>query len=106
MARKAKPVPGSRGERVQFIKDAVEKREHAQLTVVQIADRLNDVAADLGLEQRWNGPRFSKMVHGQEPALEDAACLVQLDPEERGWDWLVFGRRTRAKKETKERRVG
>lgn len=91
MARRMKPVAGSRGERVQQIKDAVERKEGRELTVGEIAERLNAIARALNFEERWSGPRFSKMVHGQEPALEDAACLLALDPESRTWNWLVFG---------------
>lgn len=93
MARRTRPTPGSRGERVQRIKDAIDDQKGRELTVAEVADLLNDAARDFGFEQRWSGPRFSKMVHGQEPALEDAACLLEVDPRKRGWDWLVFGDR-------------
>jgi hypothetical protein len=91
MARRMKPVPGSRGERVQQIKDAVEREAGRELTVGEVAGRLNAIAKSLHFEEGWSGPRFSKMVHGQEPSLEDAACLLALDPEHRSWSWLVFG---------------
>lgn len=91
MARRRKPVPGSRGERVQKIKEAVERKEGTDLTVDDIADRLNAIAHALGFAGVWSGPRFSKIVHGQEPSLEDAACLIELDPENRTWDWLAIG---------------
>lgn len=91
MARRTSPVPGSRGERVQHIKDAYEAKEGRDLTVEEFADELNKVAKKLGFDPRWSGPRFSKMVHGQEPALEDAAVLLAIDPEGGTWDWLVFG---------------
>jgi hypothetical protein len=91
MARRMRPVAGSRGERVQQIKDAVEAKERRELTVEEFAARLNAKAKQLGLEERWSGPRFSKMVHGQEPALEDAAVLLAIDPDGGTWEWLVFG---------------
>ena len=108
MARRRKPVPGSRGERVQEIKEAIDAREGREITVDEMAAKLNAVARGLGLEERWSGPRFSKMVHGQEPALEDAAILIATDPQRRGWDWLVFGeaKARRRQHEPRERKIG
>lgn len=84
-------MPGSRGERVQQVKEAVEAVEGREISVEEMAARLNAVATAFGFEPRWSGPRFSKMVHGQEPALEDAAAIVGVDPQKRGWEWFVFG---------------
>lgn len=89
------------------IKEAVDQLERRELTVEEMAALLNRAAATVGFEQRWSGPRFSKMIYGQEPALEDAAILLAVDPLKRGWDWFVFGdTHARRRSEPHERRVG
>lgn len=106
MGRRTKgPNPESRGWRVQQIKDAYDEK-HGKHTVEEFAEKLNAAAVDLGLEPMWNAPRFSKVVHGQEPSLEDAACLLQVDPEHRTWDWLARGPQQRQAGQAKRRAGG
>jgi hypothetical protein len=96
MPRRSEPEPGSRGDRVQQIKKAYDKRKGRELTVVEFAAELNAQAQKLSLAKAWSGTRFSKVVHGQDPTLDDAAVLLAIDPEHRTWDWLVFGIRAKA----------
>lgn len=68
-------------------------REEQSLTVVELAKRLNVAAGDLGLPQRWTGPKVSKIeVGGQDFTIEDVAVLDRYDPQRRGWFWWYFGR--------------
>ena len=81
------------GERAERGKRLAALREEQSLTVVELAKRLNLAAADLGLPQRWTGPKVSKIeVGGQDFTVEDVAVLDRYDPQRRGWFWWYFGR--------------
>lgn len=103
--REKEPAPGSRGERAKLIKEAYDKK-HGPTTVVDFAAALNVAAHNLGLPELWTGTRFSKIVHGQAPSLDDAACLLQVDPEHRTWDWLARGPQQRHAGAVTKRRAG
>lgn len=68
-------------------------RESLGLTVLELADELNRVAAHLGVPQRWTGPKVAKIAKGlQSPTVDDVAVLAAYDPEQRGTFWWAFGR--------------
>jgi hypothetical protein len=76
-----------RGARVQAMKESL------GLTVIELAAELNRVAAQLGLPQRWTGPKVTKMGQGfQKTLVEDIVVLSTFDPEQRGLWWWAFGR--------------
>ena len=62
-------------------------------TVLELADELNRVAAQLGVPERWSGAKVSKLAKGlQSPTVEDVAVLAAYDPQQRGMFWWAFGR--------------
>ncbi len=88
MANEKEPTPGTRGYRADQV------RRDLGLDRQQFADLLAERAAALGLTSggKWTQTRVSKLILGRQPiSLDDAAVVIDVDPEHRGWDWFVFG---------------
>lgn len=89
MANEKKPVPGSRGERVDQIRQAL------GLTRDEFAGALAAKAAELRITGgKWSPSRVSKLILGRQPiSLDDAAVVVAIDPHTKAprWDWFVYG---------------
>lgn len=88
MANEKQPTPGSRGERMDTIRKAMElKRE-------EFAERLARKAETLGLTAggEYTASRVSRLILGRQPlTLDDAAVVMAIAPKGFGWEWFVYG---------------
>lgn len=80
-----------------------EMREALGLKQSEMAERLNAVAASLGLDARYDGQAVSVRETGRVGLkIEDYAIASFIDPARWSWMWLPFGRElTAAKRGTK-----
>lgn len=88
MARALTDHDRARGERAAEIRDRL-----GRLTQEAMTEKLNDTARQLGLPATYRYYTVSRMERGT-ISFEDAAVLIALDPERRGWDWFVRGEPT------------
>lgn len=102
MANEKDPTPGTRGYRINELRNALGLNREA------FADALAAVAEKNGLNSggKWTQTRVSQTILSRKPIpLDDVAAIVLL-ARERGlrnvsWDWIVFGERRAAKPITK-----
>jgi len=106
MARTSDPDDTSR--RVASGLRVAALRKATAMTVLDFAVELNAVARQLGLPERWTGPKVSKIETGtQNLIVEDVAVLAAYDPEQRGTFWWAFGREEpKESKSAKRKRTG
>jgi transcriptional regulator with XRE-family HTH domain len=85
--RKNRAAHEARGERAKIIRDAL------GLSQTEFLPLLNQKARQLGLPAVYTKDYVvSRTETGARPmTFEDVAVWLALDPEERPWDWLVFG---------------
>lgn len=90
MANEKEPVPGSRGDRVNQIREALglKRKDFAKVLAAK--------AVDLQLTEggEWTETRVSRLILGRQPmSLDDAAVVVAVDPHKKAprWGWFVFG---------------
>lgn len=74
-----------------------EIRDRLGLTQYEMVDPLNAKARALGLPEVYRYYTVARM-EGGVISFEDAAVYLALDPEQRSWDWFVFGKEKRAGK--------
>lgn len=76
------------GERVRAIRDEIGDKQPA------FAQRLSAVAQRMGLPVRFDNTMVSKVEIGRrELSIYEAAVVVAVDPQRRGWDWFILGER-------------
>lgn len=75
-----------RGDRVKAIRDA------RKMTGEEFAALVTKTAKALGVELALDKHKLSRIEGGKRDlTAEEVAMFVQLDPEDRGVQWLVFG---------------
>lgn len=80
------PDLSTRGGRFKAVRKAL------GLTGDVFAARLNDAAELIGLPRYWTGPKVTNTEKGRRDiSAEDAVIVQHLDPEGRGWTWIMFG---------------
>lgn len=84
--RRDKKTDLERGTRLRLIREAL------GYTQFDFVEKLNQTARALGLPATYRYYTVSRIESGA-LGFEDAAIYLALDPEGRGWDWLVWGER-------------
>lgn len=74
------------GARVRLIREAL------GMTGEEFGAALTRAGKDFGVSLRYDSAKISKIERGgRELSPEEAAILTMLDPEARGFPWLIFG---------------
>lgn len=78
------------GDRVRSIREEFGEKQP------EFAARLTAAAKRLGADVRFDNTIVSKVELGRrELSIYEAAVVVAIDPQRRGWDWLVLGDKSR-----------
>lgn len=89
------------GDRVRAIREQFDEKQPA------FAARLTATAKRLGVPVRFDNTMVSKVELGRrELSIYEAAVLVAVDPQRRGWDWFVLGESVKHAREPRQHKVG
>lgn len=74
------------GDRVRMIREARGEKQP------EFAAAMNGAAKALGVDERYDNTKVSKMeIGGRAVSLDDVRVIASLDPEKRGLLWLAWG---------------